>query len=318
MTILTYETVPYLMNDNESVLNCLLRHDIEHPHSCQSGVCQSCLIKSDPAMVEPSWQEGISDTLKKQGYFLACMAYPKLDIQLENLDSDACNVTAVIISMEKLSPNVVQLKLLTDTLDDWIPGQFLSFITPTNITRSYSIANIPSQDGYIELHIKLYPGGAMSTWIEKNSAINTQIKIRGSFGKCFYYNPQKLKFDMLLVGTGTGLAPLIAIVKSALFQDHDGQITLIHGGLTDQDIYYGSVIEALVAQHDNLHYAPCVLKSKGCFPENAIDQQMLSCLIHPATMRLYVCGPKETTVKLKTKAFIAGVPSGYILSDEFL
>ena len=276
------------------------------------------MTKADPALVESSWQEGLSDTLKKQGYFLACMAYPKRDIKLENLDRDACNVTAVIFSIDKLSPNVVQLKLLTDRLEEWIPGQFLNLTTPTNITRSYSIANISSDDGYIELHIKLYAGGAMSTWIEKNAAINRQVKIRGSFGKCFYYNPQKLTFDMLLAGTGTGLAPLIAIVKSALVQGHEGQITLVHGGRVDQDIYYRSVIEELGRQHNNLEYVPCVLKSDGCFPENTIEAQMLDRLIHPAVTHLYVCGPKETTAKLKLNAFIAGVPSNQILSDEFI
>lgn len=306
------------MIENESVLDCLLRHHIKHPNACRSGICQSCLIKSKPAMVEASWQEGLPDTLKKQGYFLACMAHPTIDTQLEKIDHTECDVVAKIASIEKLTFNVLQVKLLLENLNTWVPGQYVGLITPTGIMRSYSIANIPAEDGYIELHIKLCPNGAMSSWLQETASIDMYVTLRGPFGQCFYYNPERLNFDILLAGTGTGLAPLIAIVKSALAQGHVGHITLIHGGCTDDDIYYVKEMNKLLAEHGNLHYEPCVLKSNGRFPEAAIDQKITSLLTHPGTVRVYVCGPKETTKKLKTKAFLAGVPSAHILSDAFV
>lgn len=318
MAALTYKNQQYRLENDETALACLLRNQVAHPHSCQAGICQACLIKAGSGAVEPAWQEGLPATLKAQGYFLACMAKPASDLHLESADASECEFKALIIAMEKLTTNVVKIKLLTESLGSWLPGQYLNLINGEKTVRSYSIANIPEQDGYIELHIKLNPAGAMSTWLRENKVIDAEVGIRGPFGKCFYYNPEGKAYDILLAGTGTGLAPLIAIVKSAIAQHHQGNITLLHGGCSDDDIYYVDEINALAAQHDNFHYEACVLKSQGRFAEGAIDQKMLGCITNPAELRLYVCGPNETTKKLKTKAFLAGVPSSQILADSFL
>lgn len=123
---------------------------------------------------------------------------------------------------------------------------------------------------------------------------------------------------MLLAGTGTGLAPLIAIAKDAIKQQHKGQITLIHGGSTENDLYYVEELTALADKYENFQYENCVLKSRTGFPEIPIDKKMLMHLKSSSTTQVYVCGPKETIQKLKTKAFLAGVPSSSILSDAFL
>src|SRR5690606_38474494 len=101
----------------------------------------------------------------------------------------------------------------------------------------------------------------------QNTALtDMNIRLRGPFGKCYYYNPDNLSFNMLLAGTGTGLAPLIGIIKSALTQGHNGDITLVHGGLRDDDIYYADELWTLAAVFNNFHYEPCVLNSQGLYP----------------------------------------------------
>jgi len=123
---------------------------------------------------------------------------------------------------------------------------------------------------------------------------------------------------MLLVGTGTGLAPLLAIVKTALSKLHKGKITLIHGGCHDNDIYYAEELETLASFYENFAYAPCVLKTNGAYPEaNIFDNTQHYLTTNMKNTKVYVCGPKETTNKLKTKVFLAGVPSARIYSDAF-
>ncbi len=318
MTLLTYKNKPYALADDENVLNCLLRHGIEYPNACLAGICQSCLIKATNGVIEPSWQEGLPATLKAQGYFLACRATPESGLLLESPDTAECDVAAIVTDIERLTHNVIKLKLIADNLENWIPGQYLNLINPDDVSRSYSIANIPAQEGFIELHIKLYSGGAMSQWLQEKAVIDTQIRLRGPFGQCYYYNPDKLSFDIVLAGTGTGLAPLLAILKSAISLGHQGQITLIHGGCTDDDIYYNEELETLAAVNASFHYEPCVLKSNGRYREASIEQLLITHLTNPAQMHVFVCGPKDTTNKLKTKAFLAGVPSKKIVSDAFL
>ncbi|KTC86825.1 ferredoxin reductase [Legionella brunensis] len=123
---------------------------------------------------------------------------------------------------------------------------------------------------------------------------------------------------MSLAGTGTGLAPLSPIIKSALNQNHQGRITLVHGGLIDEDIYYREELEMLSLMFNTFFFKPCVIKSQGLFPEAFIEKYALTYLQEPMQTKVYVCGPKEMTNKLKTQIFLAGVSSKNIFSDIFL
>ncbi len=190
-------------------------------------------------------------------------------------------------------------------------------VNPNGIIRSYSIANLPAQDGFIELHIKLQQRGAMSSWLQDTAQVNDTVQIRGPLGKCFYFNPQKLDYSMLLAGTGTGLAPLVAIVRDALMQNHLGDITLIHGGLRDEDLYYVAELKQLSLLYPQFHYDSCVLKSDAGLSES-IDKKILTYIKNAKYLKFFVCGPKETTNILKVQAFFAGVSSSNIFSDAFL
>jgi NAD(P)H-flavin reductase len=318
MNTITFKNKPYSLVSDENILSCFLRNGIDYPNSCQAGICQSCLIKATDGVIDPSWQEGLPETLKAQGYFLACMAKPASNMELETPDATECDVEAKIIDIKRLNYNVLQIKLQVDNPAGWIPGQYLNLINSLQIARSYSIANIPAQDSYIELHIKLVETGAMSRWLQETALIDSKVRLRGPFGKCYYYNPKKLSFNILLAGTGTGLAPLIGIVKSALSQGHEGVITLVHGGRIDDDIYYTEELETMAEVFKNFHYVPCVLNSQGLYPEAAIERKVLTSLNSPNDTWVYVCGPKDTTNKLKTSVFLAGVPSKAIFSDAFL
>lgn len=318
MSTVLFNNKSYSLEPKDSVLSCLLREGIAYPNSCQAGICQSCLIKATQGEIHPSWQEGLPETLKAQGYFLACLAKPEHDLTLLSPKACECEISARIIEIHALNDTVLQVKIQADTLDDWQPGQYLTLINEEQTTRSYSIANRPAQDQYIELHVKCVPNGKMSQWLRHAAHIGKTVQLRGPFGKCYYYNPHHASYDMILIGTGTGLAPLVGVIKEALHQAHCGRITLIHGGLVDKDIYYSQQIQALVAAYDSFEYLPCVLQTQGLFPQCSVEQLMLEQIKNHNTPHVFVCGPKETTNKLKTAAFLAGVPSSLILSDAFL
>jgi len=309
----------YERKKDESILSCLIRHGIEYPHSCQAGICQACLAKTkEKESIESSWQAELPHTLRAQGYFLTCLAKPKANFQLSSVEDAECDSVAVVQDIKHLNHNVTQIKLVTDNLNIWVPGQYIRLINSENVCRSYSIANIPFQEGYIELHVKRVLGGAMSNWLWDENRINTAVRIRGPFGKCYYNNPNNNSFDIVLAGTGTGLAPLVAIIKSAYEQNHQGKITLLHGGLNDNDIYYADEIRELAKENGSFHYDPCVLNSSGQFPVASIEKRILQHLNDVKNTQVYVCGPKEITNKLKRAAFIAGVSSTKIFSDAFV
>jgi NAD(P)H-flavin reductase/ferredoxin len=304
--------------EDESVLDCLLRNEIDYPHACCSGVCQACLIKASDSVIESKWQEGLPETLKSQGYFLACQAKATHNLHLSPPNTAECEQEAMITELSVLNQNVIKINLLTENLENWIPGQYLNLMNSDGLSRSYSIANIPMKEGYIELHVKLKNDGMMSHWLQQKASVDTMVQIRGPFGKCYYINPDKSSFNMLLVGTGTGLAPLLAIAKTALSEQHQGKITLIHGGCHDNDIYFNEQLQTLASFYDNFEYVPCVLKTNGLYPEaNIFDEALRHLPSSSDNIQVYVCGPQETTKKLKTKIFLAGVSSQKIFSDPF-
>lgn len=161
--------------------------------------------------------------------------------------------------------------------------------------------------------------GLMSSYLSQQAQVGEALHIRGPMGDCFYYNPEQKTFPIVLVGTGTGLAPLIGIARDALENNHNGNITLIHGGVDEADLYQHEELNALQIEHANFSYLPCVLNESALIPNTSIDSLLTQSFIGiESDVYLFVCGPEETTKKMKLKAFLAGVPSASIYSDAFV
>lgn len=316
MTYLTFNKQRYQLSKNETVLDCLQRNGVDYPSSCKSGVCQSCLTKtSNIDSVNPAWQKGLKPALAADGYFLACQAKPENDFNCSYPTSADISSSAKIFSIEKKNHNVVSLKLNTNDYDLWTPGKYLNLVNSHGVIRSYSIANLPGQDNFIELHIKIFPHGEMSTWLEKQAKIGDELEIRGPIGSCFYANPNNQAFPIILIGTGTGLAPLIGILKDAIAKNHTGSIELIHGGVSHDDLYLDNELRNLQDSLASFTYKPSVLQGNQA---PSLEELLAASVQEHQNANVYVCGPEEITNKLKMKAFLAGISSSSIYSDAFL
>ena len=318
MPKITFNNKSYETLEGETVLDCLIRNQVEYPCSCRSGICQSCIAQLTEGSLDPVWQKGLKDTLVTKNYFLACLAEPKKNIAFSLPAINEMSNVAFIKEIKYFCDNVICVHLSVDNLTQWIPGQYVNFINPDNCRRSYSIANIPEKDGYIELHLKLINKGAMSNWIKNDAYIGCKVHLQGPIGDCFYINPNKENFPIVLAGTGTGLAPLLAVALDAISKQHEGNIILIHGGVFSKDLYLDNELQALEKQYKQLSYKTCVLQSDGRHQKNNIDTLLVNTLKENPLAKVYICGPEETTKKLKTTAFLAGIPSSCIYSDTFI
>ena len=163
------------------------------------------------------------------------------------------------------------------------------------------------------------PNGLMSNWLTHQAEVGSSVSIRGPMGDCFYYNPENQSFPIVLAGTGTGVAPLIGIVNHVLKSKHDGKIILIHGGVHDADLYFHNELIMLQNKHTNFKYIPCVLNDSKLIQKASIENLLIQSFEGIVEkVRLFICGPEETTNKLKIKAFLAGVPSSFIYTDAFV
>jgi len=298
------------LNQNETVLDGLLRAGVGVPHACKAGSCGSCMMKVVRGAVPARAQTGLKDSWKARGYFLPCVCLPENDIEAVEVGDDA-RVAARIVSIEPLSHNVLKVVLAADGGFDFRAGQYLTLIREGGVARSYSIASLPG-DGTLELHVRVIPGGAMSGWLVDTAKAGDEVQVQGPSGECFYV-PGQPEQPMLLIGTGTGLAPLYGIVRDALSSGHAGPIHLFHGALNSGGLYLRDELAALDAAHANFSYSPTVLSEDG-----AVDAVVTARHPNLGGWRGFVCGDPTLVRSLKKKLFLAGIAMRDIYSDAFL
>ncbi len=298
------------MRPTETVLDALLRVGVPLSHSCRAGVCQSCLLHATQGAAPQGSQAGLKPTLAGQGYFLACVCRPDQDLTAE-LPGPGVRTITRLVAKSWLSETVLRVALECDEPLHHRAGQYLTLFRIDGLSRSYSIASLP--DGMIiELHVRVIPNGRMSNWLAGTANPGTELTAQGPAGNCFYM-PGAPEQPLLLVGTGTGLAPLYGIVRDALGQGHTGPIWLYHGALDERGLYLVHELEELAARHPHFRYRPALLSRDGPLP------QVLQAA-HPklAGWRGFVCGDPQIVDVLKKRLFLAGMASREINSDAFV
>ena len=319
MPKIVFEDREYLSEDNESVLDCLLRHDVSVHYSCRAGICQSCMMTMEDGTPTEASQKGLKDALKVQNYFLMCALVPESDITIARPGKDFQNVETDVLALDKLNDNVLRVRLARPEGYDYFPGQFLSLENPDGVERSYSLASLPDDEDFLELHINHINNGKVSGWVHNTMKVGDTVSISPAAGDCFY-TPNPPEQDLLLIGTGTGLAPLYGILRDALRQGHQGQIHLYHGSSTAEGLYLIEDLQNLDARHANVHYHPCV--SRGTPAEGMTsgraDQKALEDIDKLGGWRIYLCGREDMVKSIRQKAFLAGASLKDIYADPFV
>lgn len=324
-----FDCASFALDQNESVLDCLLRNGKQIPYACKAGMCQACLIKAVDCEAPEAARKWIKKSLQEKGFALACQWVPDTDIEVDLPGVAESSVAVSINSLEPLSDRVMRVTLCeteAGTMFHYHPGQYLTLINPAGVARSYSIANDFEQDRYLELHIGLAPQGLFSKWLFDEANVGDLLHIRGPAGDCFYSQLEvNNDYPMVLAGTGTGLAPLYGIVKDALCRGHSGPIHLYHGSLERGGLYYGDALSQLQLRHKNFFYHPCVFNLGSDAPlageYNGDIREIVARKIDLATIsqaRVYLCGNPEFVHSLRKQVFLKGVKSGNIHCDPFL
>ncbi|MFC1750096.1 FAD-binding oxidoreductase [Pseudomonadota bacterium] len=248
---------------------------------------------------------------------MVCTCKPKEDISICLAGEDA--VTKIVATLKEkttLSDKIFRLRFKCDSPFDFQPGQFINLHRQDGLVRSYSIASLPSENT-VELHIELIDNGQMSNWLRDELQLGETVELDGPHGECFYIQGA-LEQKLLLVGTGSGLAPLWGIARDALTQGHQGEIHLFHGSRETDKIYLTEELKQLATEHSNFFYTPCISGENipgythGRANETALEQ-------HPKLggWRIYLCGHPEMVNGTKKKAFLAGASFNEIYADPF-
>ena len=315
MTIVRFEGREHTLAPGQTVLSALQSAGEKLDSSCLAGICQSCLVRAESGAIPKAAQAGLSPALVAGGYLLACVCRPEEDLTLVRADAVRQRVPVTVASLDRLSTSVVRLRLMPEAPFNYRAGQFLGLVTPGAAPRSYSIASLPSRDPWLELHIRLLPGGRVSGLVADSLRAGDRLEVVGPSGGCFCQGVDPDQ-PLVLAGTGTGLAPLWGILQDAIANGHRGPIRLYHGALDRAGLYLVDALEALAAKHANLTYTPCLRDSGGATGD--LKEAVLAAGDARAQAAHFLCGDANLVNQLKRALFLAGARLDRLRSDPFL
>lgn len=316
--------------DGESILDLLLRHKQPISYSCKSGSCQSCLLVFQKGEVEPAAQRGLKPTSVLQGYFLACQQPAQNIQQCSQIQEQALYSSARLIEKHFYNDDICRLRLELSCALYYHAGQFINLKNANGVSRSYSLASLPSQDTFLELHVRRKEGGEMSGWIFNEFQEGDFVDVQGPIGECFY-KTENPAINIVLIGTGTGAAPLIGIARDAIQSGHTGNISFYHGGSEAKYLYLHKELSALQNSIANFFYHPCLtfdgvtsdgVPSDGVSSDVKIrtglcEQFALAEIEDAKNTQLYICGNPQMVLTTSKKAFLNGVSIANIYTDPF-
>lgn len=302
------------LEPDESVLEALERAGVDVASGCRSGTCKKCLLQAD-GDPPPAAQRGLRPQLVQQGFFLACQARPTEGTLRLRAAAGPEPVDARVDRSELVAPDVLRLFLRPRSPLAYRPGQYLDVLHPSGARRSYSIASLPD-GGLLELHVRRVPNGLVSGWLH-GLEVGADVRVRGPFGQCFHFADDSRR-KLLLVGAGTGLAPLLGIARDALEQRHAGAIDLIHGGVEPERLYLRDELEELATRWPQLRVHHCVLRNATPREhEGGLDEVAIRLAGPLDSARAYLCGDDAIVRRLQRTLFLAGLPSTEIFADPF-
>ncbi len=309
----------YASTTGETVLDTLTRNGATVPSSCRSGVCQTCLMRAVDGAVPPESQKGLKDTLRARGYFLACQCMPTEALRIERPGAEARRLAAKVHAITPLNREIVSVALECSDMGDYRAGQFINVFKDDSLSRSYSLASAPAIDPHLTLHVRKMENGRVSGWIHEALRVGDQVAISQPLGECFYV-PSDPEQPLLLMGTGSGLAPLYGIIRDALRHGHRGPIHLYHGSGHKHGLYLIDELRALAREHANVQYHPCVSREEPSedLRRGRVVDIALSDLTALAYWRVFLCGHPDMVQSAKKRLYLAGASLKNIYADAFI
>jgi len=256
----------FTCNDSETVLTAALRSGIGLPYGCKNGACGSCKGKLISGTVThgPHQEKTLSATEEHSGVALFCCATPHSDIVIEARevvgvgDFPIKKIPVRVAKLDKVSDDVmiVSLQLPAQEKLQYRAGQYIEFILRDNKRRSYSMATAPHLADQVSLHIRHMPGGTFTDHVFNTMKERDILRFEGPLGT-FFLREDSDK-PIVLLASGTGFAPIKAIIEHAIHINTKRPMMLYWGGRRPSDLYMNALCEEWAGTLPNLKYVPVV------------------------------------------------------------
>ncbi len=267
---------------------------------------------------------GLSPAEIEAGWILTCARTAESDADLDMEDLGGIplpqpkTLPCRIAELEKITADVVRvrLRLPPTSAFPFISGQYIEVIGANGLRRSYSLANASHAEKLLELHIRAVSGGAMSDYWFKHAKINDLLRLNGPLGTFFLRGCTNI--DVYFLATGTGIAPVKAILESLAQLQEDQRprsITVFWGGRKPEDFYID--IMAIPGKH---RYIPVVSRPNAIWTgaKGYVQNILLSKAPDLSNAAVYACGSEKMIQDAKKLLGNAGLPLACFYSDAFV
>jgi CDP-4-dehydro-6-deoxyglucose reductase len=315
----------FYVEEDETILDAAIRQGMNLPYGCRNGFCGDCrAMLSDGRITYPNGQPPVmSDNETNVCY--VCQAHASSDITLEvveitqSQDIQTRILPCKIDRIDRLNEDVIRLNLKLPEGDrlQFLAGQYLNFILADGSKRAFSIANAPHDDESIELHIRHVAGGAFTDHLFNGMEEKTIMRIEAPLGS--YYLREESDRPIILMGGGTGFAPLKGIIEHAFRIGLTRPMHLYWGVRARTDLYLPDLPEQWAARYPNFTYTPVL-------SEPDPDWQGQTGWVHEAVVanypdlsahEVYMSGPPPM-IQAGKDAFLAhGLSDEKLYSDSF-
>lgn len=233
-----------------------------------------------------------------------------------------------IASVAALKDETAHVKTLTldvPGLADYRPGQHVDIrLTAADgyqAQRSYSIASAPGDGGKLDLTVERVEGGEVSPFLHDEVIVGDKFEVRGPIGGYFVWDGS-MAGALLLVAGGSGIVPLMAIVRHRARIGSNAPCTLLYSSKTQDDIIYRAELEALVARNDGLHVIHTLTREQPpgwTGYGRRIDQAMLGEVVATAGANpsVFSCGPTPLVEVAATSLVALGLAPSQVRTERF-
>jgi NAD(P)H-flavin reductase/ferredoxin len=318
------------LESEASVLDCALRQHIFLRYGCRNGRCSSCkylLIDGEVDFGKTS-PYCLSDKEKDEGWALLCQARALSDLVIHDRDLSARdeapiiapeNHLAKVAAVDRLSNSLWRIELsLVDTIG-FYAGQFVEVEIPGRLGdwRCYSIASSPAAPARIELIVKRIPGGGFSDQIDRLIP-GFALAVRGPYGMS-YMRPGGR--PILLIATGSGIAPLMSILRSSAKEGSERTLHLYYGARTRGDLVFTEELRGLEAQMPRFTFTPILsaplADDEWLGAQGRVTQVVQREILDASPYDAYICGRPEMCEAVSTLLLAKGIPEDRIFRDDF-
>ena len=316
----------FKLDDEHSVLEAALKSGISLPYSCRSGSCGSCrcqLIEGEVRYPE-GLPIGLGEAEHEAGTVFACRAHAVTDLVLEAQELTRLSEVTIktlparVTRMERLNHDVmgVWLKLPAVERLDFLAGQYIDILLRDGSRRSFSLANPPFENELLELHIRHVPGGNFTTRVFQEMREKALVRIQGPLGSFFLREDSPR--PAILVGGGTGFAPLKSIIEQAIDNGISRPMHL-YWGVRDVEDLYSDRPQHWLDLLPNFEFTPVLSEAgddwsgrRGWVHEAVVED-------YPdlAAYDVYMAGPPPMVTAGSAAFAAAGLPEQQLFYDSF-